>query len=494
MSQEDSCERPDHASSAAGLPAQMVSPTPDARSCSRQIEINGRNVEYQVETWPFSVRSRDGKTVSTVTSFTYRTTERAADERPVVFIFNGGPGSSSGFLHFSGIASKRVDFEVGDPVQPPFRIIDSEFSLLDVADLVFIDPAATGYSPFAQPGSGAQVYGVDADARVTAAFIRHWLYHFKRWNSPRFVVGESYGSIRAAVVCRELMGGIPIGEFPAVTLNGVILVGQAMNLTQTTQVPANDVAFTLLLPSMAATAWYHKTAGIGTALEDHIRRARDFALHRLLPVLIRGNTAVDRDRNAVAIECGELTGLKSKYVLDRDLRITAREFAQELLSDRGLLVGVYDGRMIAGKPSGALDIVGTDPSMTQLGPLFANAINVYLTNDLGFADQAYRFIDFSDSLEGWDWNVRGHNRYYMDVSSILGNAMRLNSRMRVLCVTGRFDLMTPMMAAEWELSHGGMPVDRTRLVYQDGGHMPYVGREAAQAFATAIRNLITDTT
>jgi carboxypeptidase C (cathepsin A) len=282
-----------------------------------------------------------GKPAGSLVSIAYiKNNEKELSTRPVTFFFNGGPGSSSVWLHMAAFSPRRADLPPDGKLtgSPPYAIVDNQYTLLDVTDLVFIDPIGTGFSRLLPTGKPEDFYGVIEDGRSMCDFLRAWLTANKRWNSPKFVAGESYGTIRAAEMARQLPA---YGIF----LNGVILLGQAMDFTQTTPIPGFDMSYTLYLPTMAATAWYwNKVNKTGKSLESLVEEARQFAQNDYAAALFAGSRLGNEQRDRIASRLSELTGLSKRVVLDNDIRVTANQFCSELLKQAGKVLSRYDSR------------------------------------------------------------------------------------------------------------------------------------------------------
>lgn len=459
--------------------------------------IAGQSVRYQAIVEETFATDAQGKRIASLVSTSYlRTDISDAGPRPVLFVFNGGPGSASLWLHLGIAGPQRVVMarspedreELHPPTAPPFRLVDNEDSLLDVADVVLFDPPGTGYSRILPDGKESQFYGVEADARVTADFIKDWLQRHGRLNSPRFLMGESYGSVRAAVVAKQLSGGpTATGRMDGVTLNGVILLGQAMSVLSGNPERTAVTA----LPTLAATAWYHGKVKRRTTLEAHVGRARRFAEDEYVKALFAGSRLPAAERQAIANELADLLGLPSATILQYDLRITPQIFASELLKPQGLQLGLYDGRYTLPARGGAGDPVADDPAMGQYVPAFVGAMDDYFQRVLGVrVDLRYNAIEFATINARWDWGSGPGVLMGRDFAEDMATAMRRNPQLKLFIGTGYYDLATTLGAAEYTVSHAGFDAQRVQLAYYASGHMPYLGADSRRQLGKDLRLFI----
>ena len=309
--------------------------------------FNGERVEYRALVADIHLTRDDGKAYASVFTTSYlRNDVRDMDGRPVTFVFNGGPGSASVWLHMGVMGPRRVDVpsDAEHPGSPPYDVADNPLSPLDVTDLVMIDPPGTGFSRLIGDGKPEDVYGLREDARTVAAVVREWIREQGRWNSPVFLAGESYGTTRAAAMLPELMRGSE-----PIAVAGVALISQAMDYTGSTPyVDDNFISFVTYVPTMAATAWYHgKVDRGGRTLEVFLDEVRAFTVEEYLPALFRGSTLPENEARDVAGKLAGYLGLEMEYVLRSRLRVNANRFVKELLRDEGLAVGRLDARYTA---------------------------------------------------------------------------------------------------------------------------------------------------
>lgn len=483
------------------LPAAAAQPGAPHRYVSdHQAIIGGQPLHYRAIVEETFVTDAKGKRTASLVSTTYLRTDAAdAGSRPVIFAFNGGPGSASLWLHLGIVGPQRVVMaqdsddqeELHPPTVPPFRLAENSDSLLDVADIVLFDPPGTGYSRILPDGVESQFYSVEADSRTTADFIVDWLRRHGRGNSPRFLMGESYGSVRAAVVAKRLAGGpTASGRMEGATLNGVILLGQGMNALSGN--PERMAA--TALPSFAATAWYHGKAGRHTTLEAHVESARRYAAGDYVRALFAGYRLPQEERRQVAKQLSAMLGLPDKVILRYDLRISPQTFANELLKPQGLQLGLYDGRYTLPARGSAADPVADDPAMGQYVPAFVGAMDDYFRRVLGVGiDRPYNAIEFAAINARWDWGAGPGIPLGRDYADDMATAMRRNPNLRLFVGTGYYDLVTTLGEAEYTLSHAGIDAARVRQANYLSGHMPYLGLENRRRLSADLRQFLRET-
>lgn len=433
--------------------------------------FGNQTIAYKATTGETYLKDKDGEPTAAIFSTSY-VKEGKDPNRPVTFLFNGGPGSGSLWLHMGAFGPKRVVIpsDARDDAAPPYPIVDNVHSLLDVTDLVFIDPVGTGFSKALGKTEPKTFWGVTADAKSIAEFIRIWLRENGRWNAPKYLGGESYGTTRSAAVVRELEG-----SFNDVALNGVLLISTILDFGAQAEVPGNEMTYVVNMPSMAATAWYHKAlAEQPPALEPFLVEAREFAIGEYASALLKGSKLPPAERAAVRARLSRFTGLSEAYLERADLRVTPGRFYKELLRDRGLTVGRLDTRYTGRDFDSAGEEPDNDPSFYGIDGAYTAAMNAYVRDTLGLKiDREYVTIGGINSR--WDWDIgTGDATYYRNVAPWLGKAMRENSALRVFVGQGYYDMATPFFGAEYSLSRTGIPTERVTYSYYDAGHMMYV--------------------
>lgn len=485
-------------STGSAEPALNATAAPQLPAPARRFESNhegvfgGHKIHYRALVAEYFIKDAAGKRIASLIATSYlRTDVPRGTERPVLFVFNGGPGSASLWLHMGLAGPRRIEFR--DPVRPettpPFRLVDNEESPLDVADVVLFDPPGTGFSRILPDGKPEQFYGVAQDAQATVDFIEQWVRENSRWNVPKYLLSESYGTVRAAVVARLLAGGpMSTGNMDGMTLNGVVLLGQALDMSGTA---GNDTRYVNELPTLAATACYHHKVSASCTAQTQVEEARKFGSDIYLRALYAGHTLSTSERDAVADRLASLTGLPSAFVRDHDLRISTTDFAHALLADRHEELGTYDGRYVLSSDNSGKDPVADDPAMGQYVPGFLAAYNQYARGELGVSiDDTYQAISFRAINAHWDWGhgpgVGPPDNYSTD----LAIAMRRNPQLRLMVGAGYYDLQTPLGTAEYTLSHSGIPAAATQVHLYASGHMPYLGDESRRELARDLRAFI----
>ena len=436
---------------------------PDPVSFVTQHEgtFNGQSVRYTVTAGEIHLTNDSGAPTASVWSMAY-TIDNAAPNRPVTFVFNGGPGSASVWLHMGLMGPRRVPVSSdadADDGAPPYTVVHNPHSPLDVTDLVFIDPVGTGFSRPVGKGTGKDFWGLNEDAESIAQFIRKWITVNKRWNSPRYIAGESFGTTRAAAVAYALGGG---GQ--DVALNGLILISQALDYTGSTPVHDNLIAYVTYLPTMAATAWYHKRAGAGETLDDFVQAARIFAFDEYAPALFKGNTLSDTEHGRIAERLAHFTGLPEEYVLQSDLRVLASRFLKELLRDQGVALGRLDGRYVRDDIDDAAERPESDAASDAITSAYTTGLNLYLATELNVTmDRPYKTSNRSVG-RGWRWKPvpegQSWEPSYVNVARQLSSAMRRNADLKVLVANGYYDFATPFFDAEYTFARHGILKDR----------------------------------
>lgn len=455
--------------------------------------FNGKALRYRSVVEEVPIHDASGEVIASVVSISYLA-EDAGDARPVIFAFNGGPGSASIWLHMGLLGPRRPDYgtdageeEIRPRTVAPFGFVDNHDSPLDVADVVLIDPPGTGYSRVFGSENVGNVFGTRQDAEVATQFIREWLWRHDRTNSPKYLLGESYGSVRAALVAQQLAGGpTSTGRMEGITLNGVILMGQAMDDSRG-RVP--EIASVTLLPSAAATAWFHGKAGRESSFDAHVQRARAFANGPYLQALFAGSRLPDEAQARVAEALSGYTGIPASRLLELELKLEASTFSREVLRADGLQVGTYDARFVLPLASSGNDPVADDPAMGQYVPLYVATARAHLRDALGIkAGRAYNAIEFR-RVNQLFWN--GQRPAPDNHALALATAMRRNPRLRVLVATGWYDLATPVGAAEQAVALSGMDASRVEFREYASGHMPYIGARSRQQLSADLRAFVT---
>lgn len=464
---------------------------------NHDLVVRGQKISYDAIAGETILSDLNGTPTGRIFSFSYIRTDVRQADRPVLFIFNGGPGSSSLWIHMGAIGPKRVvlDAEVNPSNVPPFGIQDNPYSVLDVADLVFIDPVGTGFSQAEKNIDPKTFWGVDEDAESVAQFIELWLTEHGRWNSPKYAMGESYGSQRAAVLPRALMGS-PIynGVMRGITLDGIILLGTTLNPTMNEpELSEQEKAAKLSrdIPGLVLTAAYHGRGEMtGLPPAQIYQESTEFARGTYQDALLRqaeGSLSPD-ERDAILRRLAGMTGLTAEQI-GGDIHIDEREFAKTLLQGQKLEVGMYDSRYTLPLDGSGRDPVADDPAMGRYVPGFIAAFNQMLHEDLEVdIKRPYIAIHWKDLLANWNWERRGvepGQSFAVDLKW----SMRRNSALRLFVASGYYDLVTTPSEARAQLEAADLPMDRVTFEDYPSGHMLYLGG-TAERFSNDLRRFL----
>ncbi|HDQ74165.1 MAG TPA: peptidase S10 [Chloroflexi bacterium] len=392
-------------------------------------------------------------------------------ERPITFSFNGGPGSSSVWLHLGVLGPRRVQMgDVGDLLPPPYRLVNNEHSLLDETDLVFVDPVSTGYSRPVPGEKAEQFHSVEEDVKSVGEFIRLYTTRFGRWTSPKFLIGESYGTTRAAGLSGFLQGR------HGMYLNGVMLVSSILNFQSAHFDPGNDLPSILFLPTYTATAWYHRRLpdDLQANLHATLAEVKAFAAGEYTLALMQGSTLPDDERRQIVQKLARYTGLSEAYIEQTNLRINIYRFVKELLRDQRRTVGRLDTRFTGIDRDAAGEHFDFDPSYAAIQGPYTATLNDYVRRDLAFEnDLPYEIL--TSLYEKWDYGK--YKNQYVNVAETLREAMTQNPFLKVFVANGYYDLATPYFATEYTFNHLGIDPslqENVSMAYYEAGHMMYV--------------------
>lgn len=464
---------------------QRPSPEDNLVQTQHSLTIDGQAVPYTVTTGTIVLKEEsekkgeqegesEGEKAKATIFFVAYTRDDVSNKaaRPITFSFNGGPGSSSVWLHLGALGPRRVMLdEQGLPPQPPYRLVDNEASLLDVTDLVFIDPVSTGYSRPVLGEKAKEFHNFKKDIESVGDFIRLYTTRYGRWLSPKYLVGESYGTTRAAGLAGYLQ------ERHGMYLNGIMLVSMVLDFQTILFRPGNDLPYILYLPTYAATAWYHQRLSEELQqrdLESILEEVTAFALSDYAQALLQGATLPADVRADLVKQLARYTGLSPEYVERSDLRIEILRFTKELLRDQGRTVGRLDSRYTGMDRDSAGEHFEHDPSLSAILGVYTATFNDYVRNELQFqSDLPYEVL--SKLYEHWSY--QDFENQYVNVAETLRKAMTINPHLEVHVASGIYDLATPYLAAEYTVNHLGLNPSLlgniSSSVYQ-AGHMMYV--------------------
>jgi carboxypeptidase C (cathepsin A) len=455
-------------------PSEPAIPEPKTWVTKHKITIGGAPLAYTATAGTMRIRDEKDEPIALFGFTAY--TKDGADRttRPIVFAYNGGPGSASAWLHVGVLGPKRTQLvDLESNTRGPFRLIENDATILDRADLVMIDPIGTGFSRTIGKGEGKDFWGVDQDARSVADFIIRYLNQNGRWSSPKYILGESYGGMRSGAVAYVLLGH-------NVTLNGVILVSPYMDAVAGNSDLPIDAAYVNYLTTYASTAWYHKMiAEPRPDLQSFLRQAEAFVRDVYAPVLFKGARATAEERRAVLDGLARFTGVSAEYWERANLRMNEGRFLQELLRTRGLVVGRIDTRYTGGNLSSTAEQMRYDPYADAIAPAIVATFNDYYRNELQVESER-EYLLSGGLYSRWDQghDMPGEGRAPVANTGIdLSHAMVRNPKMKVLVQQGYFDLACPYGAVEYFVNHLDVPAEVRRNIsieYYEAGHMMYV--------------------
>jgi carboxypeptidase C (cathepsin A) len=459
-----------------------------AVSTAHSVQIGGRNVAYHATAGTLTIRDDKNKPDASIFYVAY-TADGFNDstKRPITFVYNGGPGSSSIWLHLGSFGPQRLVTASPQATAPaPYRLVPNEYSLLDKSDLVFIDMVGSGYSrgilnekekteKDANPDK--RFWGVDQDADSFARFIQRYITVNKRWNSPKFLFGESYGTTRSGALVKLLADR-------GIAMNGVTILSSILNYAR--RLPGSDFEYTYYLPSFAAIAWYHdKLPNKPADITAFLNEVRGFAAGEYAAALAKGIDLSPAEADAVAAKLNKYTGLSVAYLKETNLRIAASRFRKELLRDERLTVGRYDGRFEGIDSDAAGEAPETDASDTAISGAFTAAFHDYIERELHYSTDLNYNVSANGANMEWDWKHKAAGQQrplpLPYVAGDIAATMRENPHLHLLSANGLFDLATPFFATEFDLKHMQIDPklrDNLSFSYYPSGHMVYLNVDA----------------
>lgn len=472
-------------------PSPRTAPAPDepaGTSVTRHaIEIDGKPLRYTATAGLLPVRDGQDNLRAEIFYVAYTREDSQPERRPVLFAFNGGPGAATIWLHLAATGPRRVVLpKEGTAIPARFRLVDNPYTWLAFADLVFVDAVGTGFSRAAPGVEARQFYATQADVQILAEFLRLYITREGRWLSPKYLVGESYGSMRAVALAARLQKDV--GMF----LDGLVLISSALDFGTLMFAEGNDLPYILLLPAYTATAWYHGKLArplLRMDLPRVLAEAEAFANADYRLALAMGDALPEEQRERIVQRYARYTGLPAGVIRRSNLRVTNRQFTDEILRDRGRIVGIMDGR-VTGLPAGRESFI-TDPSLfLTVGPLVATMYH-YVRHDLDYAtDRQYEFLN---TEIGGQWNWGSASEGFPSVLGALRQVMSANTRLRVHMACGYYDLNTSYMSQKYCADH--LLLDDSiegnlEITYYHAGHQLYTFLPALEALTDNIRGFI----
>ena len=444
------------------------------------LRIGNEAIPYKATASTILLKNEKEEPIALIYSTAYtRSDVKDVSKRPLAFVYNGGPGSSSIWLHMGAFGPKRVaSVDVGGGTTAPFQLADNSESLIDRCDLVFIDPVGTGFSHAVGEAKDKDFWGVDEDVNSLEQFIQLYVSRNNRWNSPKFLIGESYGTFRSAALANVLQ------TKDGMYFNGIVLISSVLNLGTISFNPGEEMTYVFYLPSYAATAWINKMLKDQPGnLDDFLKEARRFAQTEYADALMKGKDLTSSEKAEIAKKLSRFTGLSEDYLMKANLRVNLPQFMQELQRSRGLITGRLDARYTGLAYDLLSEYSEYDPQDAAITGPFVAAFNSYIRQELKFGQQK-TYLPQGEVFRDWNWKHKGADNFGFpgapNVEGDLVAALLTNSHLQVEVENGIYDLATPFFATEYTMDHLGLPEKlqaNIHLNYYDAGHMMYVHNE-----------------
>lgn len=470
-------------------------PEPQVSETKISAKINGANLTFNAKAGTHLLRDENNIPIA-LFGFTYYQKEGGGKDRPIVFAYNGGPGSSSYWLHMGVLGPRRI--KVDDPNfnrAAPYEVINNEYSILDVADLVMLDPIGTGLSIPVGKSEGKDFWGVDQDIRSISLFITQFLINHGRMNSPKYLLGESYGTFRNAGVMNRLLN-------QGIAMNGVIMVSAVFDLRTLVFPPNEDISYISHFPTYAATAWYHnQIPNKNPDLYAFLDEIRAFTENEYVPALYKGDQISSETKSVLATKLAGYTGTDAVFWERADLRITAREFFAEMNREQRQVVGRLDSRYLGWQQDGINQNGEYDPQSSAISPAYTQGFLDYFHEQLGVSKELiYSTSAYSKEGFNWDWTHQGNGRWGAQAAIHTGvdmaEAMTKDPNVKVLILNGIYDLATVFYGVEHTINHLGLPKeikDNIIMEYYEAGHMMYTHEPSLIKFKEDVAGFIRDT-
>jgi len=460
-------------------------PTDNLVETKHSVTINGKEILYTVTTGTIVLKEEtegkgenagksEGERPKATIFFIAYTMDDVEDQtrRPLTFSFNGGPGSSSVWMHLGLLGPRRVLMdEEGYQLQPPYKLVNNEYSLLDKTDLVFIDPVSTGYSRAVEGESAKEFHGFKKDIESVGDFIRLYTTRYKRWKSPKFLIGESYGTTRASGLSGYLL------QRHRMYLNGIMLISAVLDFQTILFTTGNELPYMLFLPGYTAAAWYHKklSEDLQKDLRKTLKEASEFAMGEYALALLKGAALQQQERAAIVSKMARYTGLSEDYVDKADLRVRAHRFFKELLREERRTIGRLDSRFKGIDRDSAGEFYEYDPMMAHIDGTYTATFYDYVREDLEYEiDLPYEVLNYQVNPQ---WSYADHQNQYVNVAETLRKAITMNPFMKIFIANGYYDLGTPFLATEYTFNHLGLDTtlqSNISMAYYEAGHMMYM--------------------
>ena len=481
-------------------PQAPISQTPAVAETTQRVTIDGKEHTLEATAGTMLVRDENNMPIANFGFTSYKKTNakgKPDSSRPIVFAYNGGPGSSSFWLHMGVLGPKRIAVDDPNPNKAaPYQLVNNDYSILDVADLVMMDPVGTGLSVPVGEAEFKDFWGVDQDIRSISLFITQYLINEGRMNSPKYILGESYGTFRNAGVMDRLLS-------QGIALNGVIMVSAVFDLRSLMFPPGDDLPYLVHFPTYAATAWYHnKIENKPDSLEAFLNEVRNFTKEVYAPALFSGDQLSETDKGSVAASLASYTGTSADYWLKADLRVTNNEFFAELLRDEGKTVGRLDSRYTGISQDGIAQNGAYDPQSLAISPAYIQSFLGYFHDELGVSkDLMYSITAGRRPGFEWDWTHQGNGGWGNSMAAIntgpdMARALTRDPNLKVLILNGYYDIATVFYGVEYSIDHLGLPAhikDNIIMEYYEAGHMMYTHMPSLIKFKADVAGFIQDT-
>ncbi len=434
------------------------------------ITLAGIKQDFTVTSGKLPLLDSKGNELATVFYTSYIKKEENKAKRPITFCFNGGPGSSSIWLHMGLTGLKRVPMpKNAQTPKPPYHLIENQSTILDLTDVVMIDPVSTGFSQPADPKKKSNFHGYNEDIKSVGNFIERFITQNNRWASPKYLLGESYGTMRAAGLSGYLQGN------HGMYINGIVMISSVLDYRTLSPGNGNDLGYVMYLPTYTASAFYHKQLSeeLQVDLEKTLEQAKSFAINEYYPALLRGDHLDATTQASIAKKMSRLTGLSEQFLINNRLRIHMGQFAKELLRKKGHTIGRFDSRFKGTDKSNGGDSYDYDPSGAAMTGAYTALFNQYLRNDLKYESKSKYYVFGSVR----PWNYSSFTNKYVNSSETLRSAMAKNQNLKVFVASGYYDLATPYFASDYTYGHLGLNKELQKNIfmkYYTAGHMMYL--------------------
>ena len=475
---------------AAPKPPEAAKPEPPPEPVKfvskHHLQSGATDISYTATAEEIYLKDAAGKpTASFFTTSYVKDGVAKPEDRPITFVYNGGPGSASVWLHFGLVGPKLIDIpsDASDPGGPPYKLRDNPVTILRATDIVFVDPIGTGFSKALGEKKDEDYWGYNEDADSVAELIRSFITIYNRWNSPKYLLGESYGGIRTSLL-------VPRLQQLGVGMNGLVLISPALNMgTLPFVVTGNDLSYATHLPALAAAAHYHgKLPDKWPSLEALLTEVEAFAGGEYLTALFKGDKLDKQEKERIAEKLHRYTGLSKEYILRSNLRIYAQRFTKELLRDEGKAIGLLDGRYVQPELDNVAEFANSDPFDAKTGPIYVSLFQSYLRTELK-VDLVKRYMPTNgEANQKWKRPPNGKGAFagFIDVTGELAQGTKDNEALRIFCAAGYNDLTTSYFATQYMLEHSGIDPARLRIKKYVGGHMMYLYRPSLEALSNDV--------